>query len=96
MNLPENFSMSAHIRKKKSMSFTIILVTALFIICTLPYSVAVSYRYRGFLETNREKVVLSILRFLAFSYHSFNFLIFILTNKQFLRECKLLLKLLRE
>ena len=89
VNLPEIDGSHGSQRKKRfSMSFTIALFTALFILCTLPYSLVVAYIYEEMISNQNLKQILNFLRLLAFSYHSFNFIIFFITNKLFYREFK--------
>lgn len=74
--------------KNKTMTYTITTLTIMFIVTTLPYSIATGYWYDSLNSNKNGRIIIGTLSLLSFSYHSFNFVIFFLTNKQFLRECK--------
>jgi hypothetical protein len=72
----------------KSMGITIILLTFVFLLATLPRSIIVTF----FLDTaTQDRFAFYLTRLLdSFStaYHSFNFLALLITNKKIASECK--------
>ena len=75
-------------RKQKKLTYTIIILTWLFILATLPYYVGTAYLYIEMQSSLIGKCIQNFLSILSFSYHSLNFVIFFVSNKIFLKETK--------
>jgi hypothetical protein len=70
------------------MSVTIILMTISFIAMTLPTALAGGYFFPRLIGTVEGRLVLVFCDCLSFSYHSLNFVVFLMFNKQFRLEWK--------
>ena len=70
------------------MTFTIVILTVMFLMSTLPYTFATTFFFLKLYDKPYGKLLINSLSLLSFSYHAFNCLILIVTNKQFLIECK--------
>ena len=73
--------------KQRSLNKTVLLITALFIVLTLPSSIASIY-YDQLIVSSAGFVILIALDSLTFSYHSFNIFVLLYTNKKFKRDFK--------
>ena len=78
---------SSHVRKKKSMNRTVIFITLIFILMTLPSSIASIY-FDQLIISSVGSVILIALDALSFSYHGLNILVLLYTNQQFKRDFK--------
>ena len=74
---------------QKSLNKTVVSLTVLFIVMTLPGAVVTSFLY-AYLFNSGEigNLVIIVCDCFSFSFHALNFLILLLTNKRFLREVK--------
>ncbi len=72
------------------MSITVLISTGLFVIMTLPSAIAGGYYLTELLQTDSGKVILFICDNILFTYHSINLIILMISNKQFWRECKIM------
>lgn len=79
--------------KSKTLTYSIVLLTFFFFITSLPYSTVTAYFYIELINKPIGLFYLNCLAVLSFSYHSFNFIVFFLTNIKFWNECKLLFKI---
>jgi hypothetical protein len=72
----------------KSMGMTIILLTFVFLLATLPRSILVAF----FLDLMaQDRLIFYITRLfdsISTAYHSFSFFVLLVTNKQIMSECK--------
>lgn len=76
------------IEKRRELTKVIIGLTIPFIICLLPSSIAGGYYYRDIISTEIGLAVLYFLDKILFSYHSMNFFVLIIFNKEFRRNIK--------
>lgn len=81
-------------QKKKSMNNTIIFITILFIVMTLPSSIASIY-FDQLIISSVGSVILIALDALTFSYHGLNFFVLLYTNQKFRNDFKLIFCLWR-
>ena len=72
-------------QKQRAMNITTVAVTILFIVFTSPAAVVSSY-YNVLIQSYMGKVFIFIADSLTFTYHALNFVILIITNKQFYRK----------
>lgn len=78
--------------KHRTMTFTIVILTCMFICCTFPYAIATGYWFLELSTTRSGITVINFFSILSFSYHGLNFVVFFLTNRKFLFECKSLFR----
>ena len=78
---------------QKSLHKTVVSLTVLFIVMTLPGAVVTSVLY-AYLEMHGDlgKLLITICDCISFSFHVLNFLILLLTNKRFLKVVKTSIK----
>ena len=77
-----------HKHDMMSVSLSVIKVTTLFIVLTLPQSIANGFFVKILFETEIGTCVLFYLDTVLFSFHSFNFFALFLFNKKFYSEAK--------
>ena len=83
-------SSSSRNARKRTLTSTIVSLTIMFIVTSLPYTLAAAIWYRKVYAYPLGKLLLNSLSLLSFSYHSFNFFVLFCTNKLFLSECRLI------
>jgi hypothetical protein len=78
--------------KRKSLSFSVLILTTMFIVLTLPDNILNAFFLPPLLENNYGYVVLFMMDNMAFTYHALHFAILLVTNKRFAKELKTLFK----
>jgi hypothetical protein len=78
--------------KRKSLSFSVLVLTTMFIILTLPDNILNAFFLTPLFEENYGYVVLFMMDNIAFTYHALHFAILLVTNKRFAKELKKLFK----
>jgi hypothetical protein len=78
--------------KRKSLSFSVLFFTTMFIVLTLPVSILNAFFLKPLLEINYGYVVLFMMDNMAFTYHGLHFTILLVTNKRFAKELKTFFK----
>lgn len=68
------------------MTLTIVTVTALFIMFTLPGSIVSGYFYQELDQTKIGSLIVILCDNITFSFHAFQLLFLLLTNKIFCKE----------
>lgn len=92
MNQVGPMTNSAQKRHKRSMTLTLIVITFSFILFTLPSSIAGGYLYRQMISSENGLATLYLLNNISFSFHSFNFIVFLIFNKKFQNEFKKIIR----
>lgn len=82
-------------RKKRQMTISVIILTMLFIIMTLPGAVVSGYFFQVLIKTPMGTIILYLLDNISFSYHGLGFLILYLSNKQISMQVKSLIYRIR-
>ena len=83
------------INKRKSLSITILIITTVFIVLTLPDNIMNAF-YMPFVESvDYGYHLLFFCDCLAFTFHGLHFIILIVSNKLFEKEFKIMLKSLK-
>ena len=85
-----------HRSKRLAASISVIILTFLFIVMTLPDAIATGFYLSELLDTNSGTAVLFAADCLAFSFHGFNSIILLVTNSQFRQEFKSTLRCCRK
>ena len=80
--------------KKKSLTYTVLIITVLFILLTLPDNI-LSLILTVLLAEDYGIALLYSCDCLAFSYHGLHFLILVLSNKKFSSEFKVIFRRIR-
>lgn len=78
--------------KSFSVSVSVAICTLSFVLLTCPSTIAGGYYLGTLLSSESGLTILFICDCLAFSYHSFNFFVFLIFNKKFSKEFILLIK----
>lgn len=73
--------------RKKSLSFTVLIITTVFIVLTLPNNILNAF-FLPLFDTEYGYNIFFLTDCLAFTYHGFNFLLLLITNKRFYAEFK--------
>ena len=80
-----NFTTSKN--KEIKMSISVIAITILFIVCTLP-TASISFVYEKLYSTDYGQLCILLCNILTYTYQASNLIILYLTNKQFSVELK--------
>ena len=75
-------------QKNEKISFLVLLVTTLFILLTMPMTIANGFFVDILFESEIGTTIVFYLDTLLFSFHSLNFFALLLTNKKFSKEAK--------
>jgi hypothetical protein len=71
--------------KRNSMNKTVIILTFLFILMTLP-SACASYFFDQLFVSEHGRFIVALCDAISFSYHGLNFVVYFLTNRRFRRK----------
>lgn len=77
--------------KRKAISLSVIALTIAFILFTFPSAITVGYFLKDLLATRNGTIIFVSTSCLSTTYHSLNFIVLLLCNKQFMKELKLML-----
>ena len=83
------------INKRKSLSITILIITTVFIVFTLPDNIMNAFFLPILFSVDYGYHLLFFCDCLAFTFHGLHFIILIVSNKLFKKELKLMLKSLK-
>ena len=81
--------------KRRNASFSVVMVTIAFIVLTLPNAIAGGYFIAQLFSTELGTLILFITDCFAFTFHSFNFVVFLFSNKRFNEEFRNMLNYFR-
>lgn len=81
---------ASSMRKKAEMTRTILFITFLYILLSLPSAIVAGYFYNDIIVLNIGPMIITLVDNIQFSYPAFNFVILYFSNKLFAKEVKLL------
>ena len=84
----ERVQNTSQMRRKREMTKTILLITFLFVIITLPANVVVGFFYTDLLIIYEGQMIFDLVVGIQMSYPAFNFFILFFSNKLFSQEVK--------
>lgn len=79
------------ISKRRATSITVIAVIICFILLTLPHAVVTGYLAKYLDKNPNYAAIIVVTSAVSLTYHSFTFIILLVSNKQFLKEVKYLI-----
>ena len=77
---------------KRHMTLTIIFVTIAFLVSTLPTAISSGYFFEELYSSSSGRILFTFFESITFTFHSTNFIAFLIVNKQFRRELKEIIK----
>lgn len=85
---PNSIANARTSKRKSEMTRTVIIITLLYILTSLPNTVVAGYFYFAIMELSTGQMIMNIINIVQMSYQTFNFFILFFSNRLFSEEVK--------